>query len=373
MVTWCMASEIASETQVKGSASKVHCEYGEGAEYVRKIDEYLDRALEDYKGGYREISQERSFYLNSSDSLEVLNGCDFSGEKVMTVSGSGEFAHVFINKGAREVVCFDISLAAGFYTELRHQALCALPMAEYISLFGEWNESSYDRDLPFINGGVYEKIKASLSEEARYFFDKLLHDPKYKGLLLHGDKRGNSRKGFSRTRRNEKYPYHRYVGDILKTEEEYAELQKKAREVVFTQVIADANGSGDLTGKILPDVVYMSNIGYDVKETVNIAKKFMEAGAKSVLMTATRDNYCFEYHRRGDREYGGMGWRDDKEEVGAVYYENKKLVAGSVFRYRDYDDQMRMTEPVDVEVMGIDGGVDYGILLKIGRREKTDK
>lgn len=81
---------------------------------------------------------ENTFYLNSSDSLESLLKLQLQGEKVLTVSGSGEFSHAFIQAGAREVCNFDISPAACFYTELRHLALCELEMSDYITLFGSW-------------------------------------------------------------------------------------------------------------------------------------------------------------------------------------------------------------------------------------------
>lgn len=361
--------EINGEIEVPPIPNKlVTCDYGELGDYKASIIKYLDTAMGHYKGGYEEISQEHSFYLNSSDSLESLDKQNFEGKRVMSVSGSGEFAHVFINRGASEVVCFDISPAAGFYTELRHVALCSLSMQDYIKLFDQWQGASYDKDLPFLNKDIYSQVKEQLSDEARFYFDEILENGKYKGLLLHGDKRGNRRKGFSRWRRNDKYPRNRYVGDIIKTEEEYLELQEKAKKIKIAQVIGDAKHTKELMKNFEADDVYISNIGYGLKETSQLARSFLDLGVGEVIMTATADEYCFRFHNRNDFD---IYQRIKVEpEPGQIYYENEKLSVGSVFKFREYDEQMNLLPPVDIEVLGIDNNVDYGVTLKIVNKKK---
>jgi len=92
-----------------------------------------------------------AFYLNSSDSLLSLDQLQQKGERIMTVAGSGEFAHAFIRNGASEIYSFDISPAGAFNAELRHVALCNLSMEGYLKLFSGWTQGwETDNDDHFI-------------------------------------------------------------------------------------------------------------------------------------------------------------------------------------------------------------------------------
>jgi hypothetical protein len=44
-----------------------------------------------------------------------------------------------------------------------------------------------------------------------------------------------------------------------------------------------------------------------------------------------------------------------------------------VFRYAEYDEKMHLTPPVDIEVLGIDSNVGYGMTLRIKKENMSRK
>lgn len=193
-------TELAELTPVK-TVLNVRTSYESLADFGYKIPGYLKETKEIRKGKENRwgVPQENSFYLNSSDSLETLMGLDFDGKKVLTVSGSGEFAHAFINGGAKEVCCFDISPVAAFNSELRHTALCVLDMDDYMKLFGNWVNGQEDDIVKLIwDKEVYKKVETYLSAEAKTFFNMMFEEPEL--VNLDNETWG----GFARVRFNRK-------------------------------------------------------------------------------------------------------------------------------------------------------------------------
>lgn len=298
---------------------------------------------------------ENTFYLNSSDSLETLLTLNLQGKKVLTVSGSGEFAHAFISAGAQEVCSFDISPAACFYTELRHAALCELEMSDYLTLFGSWAIPTEEIDdleeieTPLLDINIYEKIESSLSEEAKAYFRALFQEPM---LFYSRFGRGNN---FARSRWNPKTKYNRLVGDIIKDEDEYNRLREKAKRVVFKGLIQNAFHMEEFIASEKPDVIYISNIGYEPDVMMLLAKKYLDLGVAGVICTTSSNDSKFN-DTSGEYDY----------DFSNFYYLGRKLGVGDVFEYKLYDKMRRLSEIVTVEVLGTDKSADYGLTLKVG-------
>jgi hypothetical protein len=317
--------------------------------FREEIPKYLKDVLAQ-KEAKKGVRQESSFYLNSSDSLETLLESNFSGSRVLTVSGSGEFSHAFINGGASEVCCFDISPAAAFYSELRHISLCTLEMNEYIELFGGWIKGEGGkRGAPFINKVIYQKVQDHLSEEARVYFSSLFQTPKL--INYTGE---DSWYGFSRLRMNNKTRCNRVIGDLISQEGEYKALQEKAKKVKFTQVICDVSDMEDLVKSYKPGLIYISNIGYRPNVTVDIAKKYIDAGVKEVMCTISSNESEFNdpFSRRTD-SYDNF------------YYDDKLLSKGTVIPYTLYNRETGSSQNVPIEIVGTDKNADYGLTLKL--------
>ncbi|QQG41335.1 MAG: hypothetical protein HYV90_04195 [Candidatus Woesebacteria bacterium] len=333
--------------------SGIHTFYDDNLGDMQKtIPQYLSDTLNQVEAGHG-TQHENSLYLNSSDSLESLMTLKLDGKRVMTVSGSGEFAHAFINAGATEIICFDVSPAAAFNTELRHAALCHLTMSEYTKLFGGWTKRRESRNQfnPIWDEKVYNKVENYLSEEAKMFFRLIFREPKLIGTDEY------SFNGFSRMRYNKKTRNNRFVGDIVMTEANYIELQNKAKKVKFTQVISDVNTLDQLTQSYKPDLLYISNIGYRPQTTIGIANKHLTRGVPEVMCTISVNESEFNDTRlhHADDFYG-------------FYYQDKKIQNGDKIVYALYDDKSRKEHKVKVEIVSTDRNADYGLTLSVKRR-----
>lgn len=322
---------------------EIQTNYEALGEYTEFIPEYLRRASESQKLGATS-NQDLSFYLNSSDSLVSLSDLDQAGKKIMTVSGSGEFAHVFIQNGATEIFSFDISPAAAFNAELRHVALCNLNMNQYIQLFEGWTKSRGE-DRVLYNQEIYKEIKNRLSNEAQLYFEQLFENPV---LMEYGN---NTWGGFARARYNKEYKHNRFVGDIITTEEEYLELQKKAKKVKFTQVISDATKMEDLIRNLDPDQIYQSNVGYRFESIVNIAHENAMIGNRNVVCTVSpRDNVFTDK------------WGENAYDFDNLYYRNQRVDVGDEITHELWHEDGEISE-IEFKIIGIDQSTDYGVTI----------
>ncbi len=318
-------------------------------DFRSEIPRYLADVLRQTEGDGG-AQQESSFYLNSSDSLATLLDEDFEGKRVLTVSGSGEFAHTFIHGGATEVCNFDISPAAAFFSELRHVSLCTLDMIDYVGLLGGWAKRvGSDETIPLLDREIYKKVEDSLSEEAQLFFKTLFDTPK---LMNHA--KGNNWYGFSRSRTNRKTRFNRLVGDVIKDEDEYDALQDKARKIEFTQVICDAKSMEGLAKSYNPNLIYLSNIGYEPAVTIGLAEKYIALGVPEVMCTISSNesefNDPYSIHTEG---------------VDKFYYDDLVLRQGSTFKYILRDKETYEPTEVTIKVVGTDRNADYGLALKL--------
>lgn len=343
-------SEDNLDDNPKSSHVNVVTSYETLGDYQTAIPEYVRETLRQKEEERMGSNQENSFYLNSSDSLTTLMALDLQGKKVLTVSGSGEFSHVFINDGAAEVCNFDISPAAAFNAELRHTALSILDMDDYMKLFGGWlTADETEEDQTLLDAEIYQKIEADLSKEAQIYFKTLFQTP---GLINY-EKSWN---GFARSRYNRETKHNRLIGDIIKDESQYKALQAKAREATFRQVITDVADMETLVETFKPDMLYISNIGYQPERTIGIAKTYIDQGVPEVICTISPNDSEFT-DSRGLHDYDSNN----------LYYDGQVLKVGSTFMYELWDKENHEYVQVKAEVIGINRAIDYGLALKISK------
>lgn len=268
----------------------------------------------------------------------------------MTVAGSGEFAHTFINGGAKEVVMFDISPSAAFFGELRHQALCNLDMQTYIKLFEPFtieSDSDDDEDVTnIINFQIYRQIREHLTRDAREYFDTVENNPAVANVKRF------SWSGLARMRTNKKYKFNRLVGEIITKDSEYLKLQEKAKKTKVHMSLVDVSNLDYLVATKKPDILYISNIAYFPERTLAIAKKYIDLGVKEVICTISSNSEDF------------AGDYDSKLRNRTFAVNGEPLMVGSKFIYELYKPNSFDAIPVSIEVLGLDRNADYGITLK---------
>lgn len=324
-------------------------------DFKQSVPEYIKKTVVE-KGNVKGTPHENAFYVNSSDSLIALMRTKFEGKRVLTVSGSGEFSHAFINGGAEVVRNFDISAAAAFYSELRHVALCRLNMQDYIKLLDSWikkehtsveGESEEETQVPFIDLETYKKVESLLSDEAKKYFEILFQTPE----LINAKPQFA---GFVRVRFNGENENNRIVGEIIKNEDDYKVLQEKAKKTKFEQVVCDVNKMTDLASEFKPDTMYISNIGYTPKATFGIAKTYLDLGVPEVICTVSSHEVLFNdtmvHHKQGHKYF---------------YFNDVKLNIGDKFSYFLTDNETLVETKIRVEVLGTDKIATHGLLLKV--------
>lgn len=326
--------------------SKITLNYEQINQYKDGVSGYVDSIVKQGEIG-KGFPHEYAFYLNSSDSLVSLARLNLTGKKVMTVSGSGEFSHTFIKAGAKEIISYDISPAAAFYSELRHKALCNLSMKDYVKLFSSWIDKKEEEDAPFLDKDILGKVENFLSKEAKAYFKLIINTPK----LINTEKYSWSH--FTRMRTNKKYRYNRLIGDIIKKPKDYIDLQNKAKKVKFTQVICDVQSLNSLVKLHQPDTMYISNIGYYPQETIGIAQNCISKGIKEVFCAISKN----------ERDFNDTRSRD--QDINAFYHDDRKIVPGSTFKYDIYKSKFSSGGIVSVEVVDTNRDADYGLALKV--------
>jgi hypothetical protein len=323
---------------------------------IEKVHQHLNKLSELIKDRNKPVLQENSFYLNSSDSLETLKSMDFSGKKVLTVAGSGEFAHTFINGNCSEVCEFDVSPIALLYAEMRHVGLCVLNYEQYNKMFGKWT-GVYEADDRF-KADVFDietyrnELRHHISDQAKELFDGMIENKE----LMNTDLL-TSWGGIARIRFNQKYKKNRFIGDYV-SEEDYLELQNKARGTPVTFSAREIDSLGPLLETYEPDTVYISNIGYYSEHTIPHAQRFLEAGANEVIFTIGRNDGLFRYDHKDD-EFGN-------HSVEYSHFDTK-IERGTIFDYKEKYGIEEDTDPLRIEVLNIDENADYGIVLRISK------
>ena len=404
-----VVSTLAPEIERRPSADKTKARserydvQGITVEFAREILELIEeKHLSNQEVVLNGLEHLETFYLNSSDSIELLKKhIDVQGEHVVTVGASGDFAKIFLQKGAKSVDVFDISLPAIFYNELSMVALQELDFESYKDFINFWkmNENQDGEQafkiLSIFEVHIYAAVRGFLSEQARAYFDELIKKEKMfkktgkvfsKFAQIREQRgRGPERNGTAIT----------LIGDLIKDEAEYLDLQNKARatETNFSWVsvnaiaesIARSKGAVDFPAfdtnnreRLLPaqlsdnlsgtDTVYLSNIDYAPEQQVLLAKLFLQAGVKRVLLTVCGDRLgAMSYLRMIDADsniidvnpHGESGQnllaKNGHNVRGLFRYDGKPVLPGEVIKYKG----------VDLHIVDYNDRVQFGMLVEI--------
>ncbi len=224
-------------------------------------------------------SYENSFYLNSSDALDVMQSIPVHGKDVLTAAGSGDFAQIFLSQGAGRIIMCDLSYPAVFWNELKLQCLRTLSFKDYQSCFHLHKQSRPS----LMDPRAYEKVRKTLSAHARKFFDTFLDYPHYDDDTLHTPREFS---GFCRIRDYDTWKPRRewdfpQTIPFLISEKKYGALQKSART---TPVEIHRRNIHDYLiehPRLAHDVVYTTNI--DAGGFLSTA--FLEAGVKRAYLS----------------------------------------------------------------------------------------
>lgn len=317
---------------------------------------------------YGGVEHEHAFYLNSSDSLEILaKSVDVKGQRVMTVAGSGEFAQIFIKNGAKRVDVVDYSMPALFFTELKLIAARELSYEDYLNLFGTIDERREERTrrhnmlkteiAPVFDTSIYRKIRDQLTEQARMFFD-MFSSPKYREYFM-VDFYGPTWSGMTRLRE----PFNRAkwseIVPFLRSKRNYQELQKSLKSAGWTLRL------GDLGDKSLDfsqyDFVYASNASYGLQH--QLAENILRAGARRVGFTSNGHDVLF-----GDWDERDA-FREQKFELEKKARDHKKHV--KIFNHRGTirDEQNGREIRLNGVLVGMDGNVNYGMYFEVDAKD----
>lgn len=119
------------------------------------------------KGKFSSYSQLYSF--TTENIAGYFKHFDFKEKKVLTVGGSGDHMINAYLSGAKEVVCFDINILAGYYTELKIAALKKLDYDTFLSFFMRPDSVNINT----FSYKTYLMLENELSIPAKYFFNTL--------------------------------------------------------------------------------------------------------------------------------------------------------------------------------------------------------
>ena len=364
----------------------------EGFYSARKItNDSIQKWLTELKAnlGTNHVRHEESFYITSSDSLESLYKIEgLKDERVLTVAGSGEFAQIFVDRGARQVDIVDYSLPACFFAELKVAAASNLSLEEYLKMFGTLDSLSqrgrqHERsaeNIPIFDRETYKhSLRSILSEQARTFFDFILasgNEDIATVQVVHGDIVSSDKhwSGFLRFRENEAGKYESLSGRLpfLEDAAAYAEFQEKMRQANITIRWSDLVHDG-INGKE-HDYVYLSNATYG--EQIKEGVKILKGGTQRVGFSAQpySDLHAHSSSKKIDRS-GNIyeAWKEVPDDVfvrPVQLYEDvgsetsEEILPGKTIKY-----SWKGQKGVIVRVVAVDPAYNYGYLLEIRRED----
>lgn len=311
MIGEVMRENIVDTLEKKSLSQELEGQYHRDGITKQFIDERVTSILDKYKnekGLYPPwLKHEDAFYINSSDCLHPLHQFDVADKEVMSVVANGDFLEIFIDGDARNVELYDISWSAILWCELKFMGLRYLTFEEYKKMFCQFDIRKNKNRVkplkrPLFDKGLYmSMLRDYLSEEARHLFDKILTE-EMESLFFVPDTNEN---GFARSRE------FNFVRDVLKNKSRYKQLQGKALKKEYSVRKIDINDRVN-EDEQFPEFVFISNIGYEPRESVRLAKEMIQRGAKRVLCTWSQNQFSTHY---GVFEDGGRFYKQDGELV----------------------------------------------------------
>jgi hypothetical protein len=129
-----------------------------------------------------------------------------------------------------------------------------------------------------------------------------------------------------------------FIGDLIKTEQEYDKLQERAKEVQISFKVGDINNLYDEEALSSFDLMYLSNIGYNFSSSIEIVQFLLKTNNQKCIITTSVDR------------------------VGLSDQDFKKLKPG--------DEIVQHGHPIKIVFLGENGASDGRTVLEISLREK---
>lgn len=148
---------------------------------MNKEIEYLDKVINFRKK--TDLYENRFFWIypfTNENILGYYSNIDFSNKSVLSVTSSGDHIINAFLMGAKSVYAFDLNPLAKHYVELKIAAIKTLSLEEFILFF--YNKSGILKKH-FLNKGTYLKIRNSLDDKTKYFWDYLFQKYSKKDIV----------------------------------------------------------------------------------------------------------------------------------------------------------------------------------------------
>jgi hypothetical protein len=144
---------------------KIYHEFG-----IREINPPSSNTRFDYPKGFS--SETRQAYAFTNEDLgSSMDKLDLKGKKVACISGSADFVINALMFGAKLVDAVDISPVACFLGELKLAGLSQLDYEEFLDFFDTSRDTFGPQSFLYEQ---YVRLQPHISNEAKYFFDKLI-------------------------------------------------------------------------------------------------------------------------------------------------------------------------------------------------------
>lgn len=397
-------TERESDELVVEERSRQYAEQGITTKIAHDIVELIKK---EHERGYFIVSKTDdhfyTFYLNASDPLSLLEKhINVEGEHVLTVGSNGDFAKILMEKGAKQVDVFDISLPGVFYNELGMVALQELDFEMYRMCMNGWKDKVLGSSQGMFHEGIYHELRGFLSEQARVYFDTLMTCPELFAEQYFDFGQRREHKLPREMAKSDSDQYVTLVGSLIKDKDAYKKLQQKARETpvsfswasanAMVKNIAQANGTDDefvndvlkseklfspeYTEKFAQiNTVYLSNVAYEPEKQIALAKQFLKAGVGRVIMTMRANEYAWFFGERDNtyideagkihtinpytRENDAWLKKHVLEVRKLVEYKGKPLFPGDVLEY----------EGSRLRIIDYNNTVEFGMLVEMRREE----
>lgn len=226
-------------------------------------------------------------YSSSTEITEdYLKDFDFKEKRIMTVGSSGDQVLTFAYLGSKDITLMDANPLTPFFVNLKLAAIKTLTREEFISFFKQDNNR-------FIDMLLYGKIRESLDETTKVFWDKL-YDEELQDKIFHI---------YSSASESSIPPY-------LTNDDAYLELRNKLNDVKINFHQADISTFNEhMDGEYY--LIDLSNIYTYVK-----SEKYWESIDK-IYPHLTKDGYLKLHY-------------DDTDKIDEFNYLNKKSFSVSV-------------------------------------------
>ncbi|MFA5644362.1 MAG: DUF3419 family protein [Patescibacteria group bacterium] len=198
------------------------------------------------KPAHHKMTSRSPIYIYATEMVSAYYKClDLKDKSVLSICGSGDQVINAYFFGAKKVFAFDINIRAEFILDLKLKALKILDYEEFLDFFG----SGYgNAKFSFSN---YQKIRSSLLDKTKRFFDKVYKEFNYNGRRLVDSDYFRKRDMLSASIFQ--------VNAYLKNEKEYLKCRNIMADKKIEFVVSDINEINKKINKTF-DIINISNV-----------------------------------------------------------------------------------------------------------------